>query len=132
MSKVLIIGVGGVGTVVAHKVAQNRDVFSEIVIASRTKSKCDALASELNKKYGVTVQTDAVDADYVEQVVALFRKHNPELVINVALPYQDLTIMDVWSVVLTIWIQQIMNQKMKLILNIVGSGLIKIDLKKPD
>ena len=94
MSKVLIIGVGGVGTVVAHKVAQNKDVFSEIVIASRTKSKCDALASELNKKYGVTVQTDAVDADYVDQVVALFRKHNPELVINVALPYQDLTIMD--------------------------------------
>lgn len=94
MSKVLIIGVGGVGTVVAHKVAQNKDVFSEIVIASRTKSKCDALASELNKKYGVTVQTDAVDADYVDQVVVLFRKHNPELVINVALPYQDLTIMD--------------------------------------
>lgn len=94
MSKVLIIGVGGVGTVVAHKVAQNKDVFSEIVIASRTKSKCDALASELNKKYGVMVQTDAVDADYVDQVVVLFRKHNPELVINVALPYQDLTIMD--------------------------------------
>lgn len=94
MSKVLIIGIGGVGTVVAHKVAQNKDVFTEIVIASRTLSKGEALASELNKRYGVNVKADRVDADVTEQIVELFKKHKPELVINVALPYQDLNIMD--------------------------------------
>lgn len=91
MAKVIIIGAGGVGTVVAHKCAQNPDVFTEIVIASRTRSKCDAVAAQLNHP---AVSTDMVDADSVEQLVALFRRHKPELVINVALPYQDLTIMD--------------------------------------
>ena len=94
MSKVLIIGVGGVGTVVCHKVAQHTDIFTDIVIASRTQSKCDAVAKVLKEKYGVSVTTDKVDADYTEQIVALFKKHQPELVINVALPYQDLNIMD--------------------------------------
>ena len=91
MSKVIIIGCGGVGTVVAHKCAQNPEVFSEIVIASRTKSKCDAVAKAIGSP---NVTTDRVDADSVDDLVALFRRHKPELVINVALPYQDLTIMD--------------------------------------
>ncbi|MGN1251598.1 MAG: saccharopine dehydrogenase family protein [Muribaculaceae bacterium] len=91
MAKVVIIGCGGVGTVVAHKCAQNHDVFSEIIIASRTQSKCDAVARVINKPW---VSTDRVDADNVDDVVALFERHKPDLVINVALPYQDLTIMD--------------------------------------
>ena len=91
MAKVVIIGCGGVGTVVAHKCAQNHDVFSEIIIASRTQSKCDAVARVINKPW---VSTDSIDADNVDDVVALFERHKPDLVINVALPYQDLTIMD--------------------------------------
>jgi len=91
MAKVIIIGAGGVGTVVAHKCAQNPEVFTEIVIASRTRSKCDAVVAKLNHP---AVSTDQVDADSVEQLVELFRRHRPELVINVALPYQDLTIME--------------------------------------
>lgn len=91
MSKVLIIGAGGVGTVVAHKVAQNSDVFTEIMLASRTKSKCDAIAKSIG---GNKIQTAQVDADSVEDLVVLFNSFKPELVINVALPYQDLTIMD--------------------------------------
>ena len=94
MSKILIIGAGGVGTVVAHKVAQNSNIFTDIVLASRTKSKCDAIAAEVEKRYGVKIKTDSVDADNVPELVALFKKYQPELVINVALPYQDLTIMD--------------------------------------
>lgn len=90
MSKVLIIGAGGVGRVVAHKCAQIPEVFSEIVLASRTKSKCDAIANEIE----YSIQTARVDADNVPETVALMREHQPELVINVALPYQDLTIMD--------------------------------------
>ena len=91
MGRVLIIGAGGVGTVVAKKVAQNSDVFTEIMLASRTKSKCDKIASEIQ---GVKIQTAAVDADNVPELVALMREFKPELVINVALPYQDLHIMD--------------------------------------
>ena len=91
MSKVIIIGAGGVGTVVAHKCAQHPEVFNEIVIASRTKSKCDAVAEAIGAP---NVSTDTVDADSVEQLVELFRRHKPDMVINVALPYQDLTIMD--------------------------------------
>ena len=91
MGKVLIIGAGGVGTVVAHKVAQNPDVFTEIVLASRTQSKCDAIAEAIG---GNRIVTDHVDADKVDELVALFKKHKPDIVINVALPYQDLTIMD--------------------------------------
>ena len=94
MGKVLIIGAGGVGTVVAHKVAQNSGIFTDIMLASRTKSKCDAIAAEVKKRYGVDMQTAQVDADSVPALVELFRSFGPELVINVALPYQDLTIMD--------------------------------------
>ena len=91
MAKVVIIGAGGVGTVVAHKCAQHPDVFSEIVIASRTRSKCEAVVEAIGKP---NISADVVDADSVPQLVELFNRHKPALVINVALPDQDLTIMD--------------------------------------
>ena len=91
MGKVLIIGAGGVGSVVVNKVAQNPDVFTEVVLASRTKSKCDAIVERIGDK---RIVTDQVDADHVDELIALFKKHKPDIVINVALPYQDLTIMD--------------------------------------
>lgn len=94
MGKVLIIGAGGVGTVVAHKVAQNPEVFTEIMMASRTKSKCDVIAADVKTRYNVAIQTAQVDADNVPELVVLLNAYKPELVINVALPYQDLTIMD--------------------------------------
>lgn len=94
MGKVLIIGAGGVGTVVANKVAQNSDVFTEIMLASRTRSKCDTIAEDVKRRTGVTIQTAQVDADSIPELVKLFNEYKPELVINVALPYQDLTIMD--------------------------------------
>lgn len=94
MGKVLIIGAGGVGTVVANKVAQNTDVFTEIMLASRTKSKCDAIAADVKSRFGVEIKTAQVDADVVPELVALLKDFKPELLINVALPYQDLTIMD--------------------------------------
>ncbi|MDI9488548.1 saccharopine dehydrogenase family protein [Herbinix luporum] len=93
MGKALIIGAGGVGQVVAHKCVQNPDVFEEILIASRTKSKCDQLKKELDG--GKTkVHTAKVDADKTEEVIDLINSFKPDIVINVALPYQDLTIMD--------------------------------------
>jgi len=91
MAKVIIIGAGGVGGVVAHKCAQLPEVFSDILLASRTESKCKAIAEQIGKPY---VRTAQVDADNVPELVELFKKEKPELVINVALPYQDLTIMD--------------------------------------
>ena len=94
MGKVLIIGAGGVGTVVVNKVAQNSDVFTEIMLASRTKSKCDVIAADVKKRFGVEVKTAQVDADNVPELVTLLNAYKPELLINVALPYQDLTIMD--------------------------------------
>jgi len=90
MSKVLIIGAGGVGQVVTHKCAQRRDIFTEITLASRTKSKCDIIAAQLNN----SINTAQVDADNVPELVALIKQLQPKLVINVALPYQDLHIMD--------------------------------------
>jgi saccharopine dehydrogenase (NAD+, L-lysine-forming) len=93
MGKALIIGCGGVATVAVHKCCQNSDVFSEICIASRTKSKCDALKAKLDG--GKTkITTAQVDADNVEQLITLINDFKPEVVINLALPYQDLTIMD--------------------------------------
>ncbi|ACU90401.1 saccharopine dehydrogenase family protein [Desulfomicrobium baculatum] len=94
MSKVLIIGAGGVGHVVAHKCAQVPEVFSEIMLASRTKSKCDAIAASVKERTGRTIQTAALDADNVAETVALIKKFSPKLVLNVALPYQDLALMD--------------------------------------
>ncbi|HCY87172.1 MAG TPA: saccharopine dehydrogenase, partial [Desulfobacteraceae bacterium] len=94
MSTVLIIGAGGVGSVVAHKCAQVDTVFSRIILASRTKEKCDAIARDVKKRWGRSVETFALDADNVAETVALIREVTPNLVLNVALPYQDLAIMD--------------------------------------
>jgi len=93
MGKALIIGAGGVASVVAHKCCQNSKVFDEICIASRTLSKCDALKESLPVG-PVRVSTAQVDADYSDQVIKLIEKFSPDIVINVALPYQDLSIME--------------------------------------
>ncbi|MBB5211333.1 saccharopine dehydrogenase family protein [Microbulbifer hydrolyticus] len=90
MANVLIVGAGGVGQVVAHKCAQVEEVFENITLASRTKSKCDKIADMLSRK----IDTAEVDADNVSEMVALIEKVKPDMVINVALPYQDLHIMD--------------------------------------
>ena len=90
MSKVLIIGAGGVGAVVVHKCASLPETFTEITLASRTLSKCDAIAAQLDRP----IKTAQVDADNVDELVALINSEKPDLVLNVALPYQDLTIMD--------------------------------------
>ena len=91
MGKVLIIGAGGVATVAAFKVAQNPDVFTDITIASRTKAKCDKLAKAIGNP---NIKTAQVDADNVEDLVKLFNEVKPDIVMNLALPYQDLTIME--------------------------------------
>ena len=90
----MIIGAGGVGRVVAYKCAQVKHVFSEIMLASRTVSKCEDIANDIKRDTGVEIQTAAVDADNVPQLVALINGFRHALVINVALPYQDLHIMD--------------------------------------
>ncbi len=97
MGRVLIIGAGGVASVAAHKVAQNSDVFTDIMIASRTESKCKTLAKAIEDKGLVpkgSIKTAHVDADNVPELVALFNSYKPDLVMNLALPYQDLTIME--------------------------------------
>ena len=94
MSKVVIIGAGGVGSVVAHKCAMVSDVFSEIVLASRTLSKCDDIAASVLERTGRTIKTSQIDADNVPLLTELLLEEKPKLVINVALPYQDLHIMD--------------------------------------
>ena len=94
MGKALIIGAGGVASVAIHKCCQNSEVFEEICIASRTLSKCDAIKASLEGKTKTKIQTAKVDADNVPELVELINKFKPEVVINLALPYQDLTIMD--------------------------------------
>lgn len=94
MSKLLVIGCGGVAAVAIHKCCENSGVFSELCIASRTKSKCDALKKKLEKTTSVKLTTAQVDADDVQQLVALIERYRPAAVLNVALPYQDLTIME--------------------------------------
>ncbi len=94
MAKALIIGAGGVGGVVAHKTALAHDVFDEVVLASRTKSRCDAIAAQVKELHGRTIRTAQVDADDVAQTVKLLEAERPDILINVALPYQDLTLMD--------------------------------------
>lgn len=94
MSKVIIIGAGGVGNVVAHKCAQSPEIFSEIVLASRTLSKCEAIAKTVHEKTGRTLKTCAIDADDVSSTSQFLKAEKPDLVINVALPYQDLPLMD--------------------------------------
>jgi saccharopine dehydrogenase (NAD+, L-lysine forming) len=91
---ILIIGAGGVAAVAIHKCAMNSDVFTNIHVATRTKAKADAIAKDVKKRWSKKVTTHQVDADKVPQLVALIKKVKPYLVLNLALPYQDLTIMD--------------------------------------
>ena len=90
MSKVLIIGAGGVGGVVTHKCASEKNVFKEIWLASRTKKKCDIIASQITRP----INTAEIDADNVPELITLINQIKPDIVINAALPYQDLHIMD--------------------------------------
>ena len=94
MSKVLVIGAGGVGSVAVHKMAMNAEIFSDIHLASRTKSKCDSIAGSVKTCTGQTIATYAIDADDVAATTALILEIRPKLVVNLALPYQDLHIMD--------------------------------------
>lgn len=94
MSKVLVIGAGGVGSVAVHKMAMNPDIFSDITLASRTLSKCDAIAQSVKERTGVVIKTAQIDADDVAATTALIKQVGPKLVVNLALPYQDLAIMD--------------------------------------
>ena len=94
MSRVLVIGAGGVGSVAVHKMAMNPDVFSHITLASRRREKCDAIAASVKARTGVTIETAALDADDVAATTALIAAVKPALVVNLALPYQDLAIME--------------------------------------
>ena len=94
MGKIMIIGAGGVANVAIHKCAQVPEVFEEIMIASRTKSKCDAIKESLDGKTTAKITTAQVDADNTDELIALINDYKPDLVLNLALPYQDLTIMD--------------------------------------
>ncbi len=97
MARVLMIGAGGVGGVVAKKCAQNDSVFTELMIASRTKAKCDKIAGEIKQYFPnskTVVTTAQIDADNVAELVKLIQEYKPAMVMNLALPYQDLTIMD--------------------------------------
>jgi len=94
MSKVMIIGAGGVGNVVAQKCAQLPEIFTDIILASRTEAKCKNIAAGVTEKTGITIRTAQVDADNVTELTHLLKTEKPFLVINVALPYQDLSIMD--------------------------------------
>jgi saccharopine dehydrogenase (NAD+, L-lysine-forming) len=91
---ILIIGAGGVASVAIHKCAMNSKVFTKIHVATRTKAKADAIKKDVKKRWDVAITTHQVDADKVPQLVALIKKVKPYLVLNLALPYQDLTIMD--------------------------------------
>ncbi len=94
MSTVLVIGAGGVSSVCVHKMAMNNGIFSDIHLASRTKSKCDAIAASVKDRTGVGISTYEIDAEEVPAMVNLIKKIGPSLVVNLALPYQDLPIMD--------------------------------------
>ena len=97
MGRALIIGCGGVAGVVIHKCCQNSDVFEEIMIASRTKSKCDAIKEKLDGTTATKIRTAKVDADNVDELCALIDEYKPDIVMNIALPYQDLTILPTTS-----------------------------------
>ena len=94
MKKLMVIGCGGVASVAIHKVCQNDEFFTDLLIASRTVSKCDALKNALEGKTRVRISTAQVDASDVPALTALIREFRPDAVLNLALPYQDLTIMD--------------------------------------
>lgn len=94
LSRVLVIGAGGVGSVAVHKMAMNPDIFSHITLASRRIAKCDAIAESVKARTGVTIETAEVDADDVDATAALIERVKPRLVVHLALPYQDLSIME--------------------------------------
>ena len=94
MSRVLVIGAGGVGSVAVHKMAMSPEIFSGITLASRRKAKCDAIAQSVKQRTGVTITTAELDADDVAATTALIKQVQPKLVVNLALPYQDLAIME--------------------------------------
>ena len=94
MSRLMIIGCGGVASVAVHKCCQNDEVFTDLMIASRTLSKCDALKAKLEAGTRTKISTAKVDADNVEELEALIKGYRPDAVLNLALPYQDLTIME--------------------------------------
>ena len=94
MSKVLVIGAGGVGSVAVHKMAQLPEVFSSITLASRRISSCEKIADSVKQRFGVKIETAEVDADEVGQTVRLLEQVKPDLLVNLALPYQDLPLMD--------------------------------------
>ena len=94
MKDVLLIGAGGVGRVVLHKLVQNSDIFSNITLASRTLSSCKEYQEEIKQRYNKDIDIAKVDADNVDELVELINKTKPDIVLNIALPYQDLTIME--------------------------------------
>src|SRR3546814_13128277 len=91
MSKILVIGAGGVGSVAVHKMAQNADIFPDITLASRRRFKCDAIAESVKARTGVTIRTAEVDADHIDATAALIREVGATHVVHLALPYQDPT-----------------------------------------
>ncbi|UZD90069.1 saccharopine dehydrogenase family protein [Cognatishimia activa] len=94
MGKTLVVGAGGVSHAAVHKMAMNSDIFSEITLASRTKSKCDAIAAAVKERVGVDIKTAELDANNVADTVALIKETGAEILVNLALPYQDLVLMD--------------------------------------
>ncbi len=94
MGKTLVVGAGGVSHAAVHKMAMNSDIFTEITLASRTKSKCDAIAAAVKDRVGVEIKTAELDAYKVEDTVKLIKETGAEILVNLALPYQDLVLMD--------------------------------------
>ncbi len=94
MGKTLVVGAGGVSHAAVHKMAMNSDIFTEITLASRTKSKCDAIAAAVKDRVGVEIKTAELDAYKVEDTVRLIKETGAEILVNLALPYQDLVLMD--------------------------------------
>jgi saccharopine dehydrogenase (NAD+, L-lysine-forming) len=94
MSKTLVVGAGGVSHAAVHKMAMNSDIFTDITLASRTKAKCDAIAKSVKERVGVEIKTAALDAMDVAATVKLIKETGAELLVNLALPYQDLKLMD--------------------------------------
>ena len=123
MGKVMVIGCGGVAGVAIRKCCANSQVFDEVCIASRTLSKCDALKAELEGRTETKITTAQVDAGNVAELTALIKRKKPQVVLNLALPYQDLTIMEpAWQQKPTMWILPITNRRIRRNLNTNGSG----------
>ena len=129
MSRLLIIGCGGVAQVAIRKCCQNSEVFTDIMIASRTLSKCDDLKAKLEGKTASRIETARVDADNVEELKTLIRSYRPDAVLNVALPYQDLTKIHSGGKFMRSGAK---NWDLPLTLIIPGSGLIRKNSRRQD